>query len=124
MTSPSAPAEILQVSQNQVQALRQKLQDIDWGLTAGRFPRDAVEDLKVAVDDLRSRVWAIMTAYSGPDGMATLQRFRLRRAAQNLAGLIAELRADPRMWHDREVDSVKHAAEEFLRLSSAGRPPT
>jgi len=116
MPCPAAHAEILQMSPNQVQALRQKLQDIDWGLTAGRFPRDAVEELKVAVDDLRSRVWAIMTAYSSSEGVATLQRFRLRRGAQNLAGLIAELRADPRMWHEREVDSVKHTAEEFLKL--------
>lgn len=123
MTPSAAQAQVLQATQNQVQSLRQKLQDIDWGLTAGGFPRDAVEDLKVAVDDLRSRVWAIMTAYSSSDGVATLQRFRLRRAAQNFAGLATDLRASPRMWHDREIETVERAAEELLQLIRARREP-
>ena len=74
MALPGDPTQLLTASKNQVETLRAKLQDIDWGISAGHFPRDAVDDLKVAVDELRSRVWAIMTAYSGPDEPMPISR--------------------------------------------------
>jgi hypothetical protein len=65
---------------NPVSSIRATLQAVEAQLATPGLPRDAVEDVKLAVDDLRLRVWANLTASSAADPEGVLLRFRLRRA--------------------------------------------
>jgi hypothetical protein len=65
---------------NPVSSIRATLQAVEAQMATPGLPRDAVEDVKLAVDDLRLRVWANLTASSASDPEGVLLRFRLRRA--------------------------------------------
>lgn len=70
--------------------LRTLVQSIDARLATGNIPPNDVEALKAEVDDVRLRIWASMTAASTRD-LLTIERFRLRRAAQLCEGLRVDL---------------------------------
>ncbi len=88
----------------QVGAIRATLQAIEAQLDKGRIPRPALEDFKRAVDDVRLRVWSIMASASTDDS-APLERFRIRRAVDIIAGLADDavagsIQLDHREWAD------------------------
>ena len=66
----------------QVNSIRLTLQAVEAQVGNGKIQKGALDDLKSAVDEIRLRIWAIMSAAAeGSDGLA-LQRFRLRRAIE------------------------------------------
>ena len=67
---------------SQVNSIRLTLQAVEAQVGNGKIQKGALDDLKSAVDEIRLRIWAIMSAAAeGSDGLA-LQRFRLRRAIE------------------------------------------
>ena len=50
---------------NPVSSIRATLQAVEAQLATPGLPRDAVEDVKRAVDDLRLRVWANLSRRAG-----------------------------------------------------------
>ena len=67
---------------SQVNSIRLTLQAVESQVGSGKIQKGALDDLKSAVDEIRLRIWAIMSAAAeGSDGLA-LQRFRLRRAIE------------------------------------------
>ena len=67
---------------SQVNSIRLTLQAVEAQVGGGKIQKGALDDLKSAVDEIRLRIWAIMSAAAeGSDGLA-LQRFRLRRAIE------------------------------------------
>lgn len=101
----------------QVTTLRAYVRDLDYSLTEGHIPPAGMEDLKTAVDELRTRVWAIMTAASSPDAPGVMQRFRLRRAMEMMARLTEETRAGKVGREQREFLLLATTAREFLAVA-------
>jgi len=65
-----------------VTSMRLILQSIEAELQKGKIPTEGLDDFKVAVDDLRLRVWSILAAATTGDPQGALERFRLRRAIE------------------------------------------
>ncbi len=87
---------------SQVNSIRLTLQAVEAQVGNGRIQKGALDDLKSAVDEIRLRIWAIMSAAAeGSDGLA-LQRFRLRRAIEFCDGLNQEFEAGTMSARHRE----------------------
>jgi hypothetical protein len=87
---------------SQVNSIRLTLQAVEAQVGSGRIQKDALEELKSAVDEIRLRIWAIMSAAAeGSDGLA-LQRFRLRRAIEFCDGLNREFESGTMSARHRE----------------------
>jgi len=84
-------------------AIRATLQAVEAQLARPGLPRAVVEDAKRAVDDLRLRVWANLTASRNPDPDAVLLRFRLRRAIDLCRQVDQELDGYPLGTNQREL---------------------
>lgn len=111
--------------ENPVPSIRASLQAIDRQLARPGLPRDAVEDVKRAVDDLRLRVWANMTASGAADPEGVLLRFRLRRAIDLCRSVDQELDGYPLGANQREIlellELTRHLA---VRLTALARGRT
>ena len=87
---------------SQVNSIRLTLQAVESQVGNGRIQKRALDDLKSAVDEIRLRIWAIMSAAAeGSDGLA-LQRFRLRRAIESCESLDQEFEAGTMSARHRE----------------------
>ncbi|HXG43678.1 MAG TPA: hypothetical protein VNJ71_02855 [Gemmatimonadales bacterium] len=91
------------------------LQATEQQLARGDIPLAGLDEIKVAIDDIRLRVWAIMAAASSDDPEA-LERFRLRRAADVCRGIADDLVAGRLQGHPKELDRLR---EELNRLARA-----
>lgn len=87
------------------------LQTFEESLSAHDVPLDVVSDFKSSVDDLRLRLWGLLTARNANDQLAFQQRFRLRRTRELCLQIGTELRES-----DMPVDR-----EELRRLALAAR---
>ena len=86
----------------QVNSIRLTLQAVEAQVGSGRIQKGALDDLKSSVDEIRLRIWAIMSAAAeGNDGLA-LERFRLRRAIEICDGLNREFEAGSMSASHRE----------------------
>src|SRR5258707_6399887 len=47
-------------------------------------PTAGLEEVKTALDDLRLRIWTVLMAQNSENSQEYLDRFRFRRAAENL----------------------------------------
>lgn len=86
-----------------VASIRATLQAVQTQVSQPGLPREAVEDVKRAVDDLRLRVWANLTASGAADPEAVLLRFRLRRAIDLCRGVDEDLDGYPLGANQREL---------------------
>jgi hypothetical protein len=107
--------------ENPVRSIRATLQAIDGQLSRPGLPREAVEDVKRAVDDLRLRVWANMTASGATNPEAVLLRFRLRRAIDLCRQVDQELDGYPLGTNQRELlellELTRHLTVRLTRLA-------
>ena len=94
---------------DRVTSMRLILQSIESELQRGKIPMEGLDDFKVAVDDLRLRVWSILAAATTGDPQAALERFRLRRAIE-LSRTVA---------HDLESGAMSTGHEELPALRIA-----
>jgi hypothetical protein len=69
------------------------LQDLECRLEAGDVPPEGLPEFKSMVDEIRLRVWALLTAASADAPREAAERFRLRRAAEFCRALASELSA-------------------------------
>ncbi len=77
--------------QQQVSDLRAMLTAIDAQLGKAATPPEGLEELKRAVDTLRTNVWAILSAARSRDYQVFLERFKLRRAIDITRGLLGDI---------------------------------
>ena len=66
----------------QVTTIRSMLDNLDAQLSKADAPPEGLEDLKSTVDNLRTNVWAILSASKSANYQALVERFRLRRAIE------------------------------------------
>lgn len=98
--------------------VRAKIQDVDWVLSSGRFPPEGMLDLKSAVDDLRNRIWALVTAAAAEDPAQILARLRARRAADMLRATLRDLLAGHIGLDRAEMLALSDASRDLLSESS------
>lgn len=92
------------------------LEDLEARLESGRLDPEGLPEFKSAVDEIRLRVWGLLTAAGAEDPREVAERFRLKRAAEMCRGLTQEL-ATGRMGPDHpEWPEVQQTAS---RLSDA-----
>jgi hypothetical protein len=108
--------------ENPVPSIRATLQAVDAQLARPDLPRYAVEDVKRAVDDLRLRVWANLTASAATDPEDVLLRFRLRRAIDLCRQVDQDLDVYPLGANQREVLELRQLTHYLmLRLTKVAR---
>ena len=76
-------------------------------------PAAGLEEVKTAVDDLRLRIWTVLMAQNAKDSEAYLDRFRLRRAAENLQLLAFDIDAGRLKLTQKEADELVKSIEEL-----------
>jgi hypothetical protein len=79
--------------QHELTRMRMILQELEERLDAGEVPPEGLPEFKSTVDEIRLRVWALLTAAGAEAPRETAERFRLRRAAEFCRSLTQELSA-------------------------------
>jgi hypothetical protein len=77
--------------QTELTRMRIILQELESRLEAGEVPPDGLPEFKSTVDEIRLRVWALLSAAGADAPRATAERFRLRRAVEFCRTLSHEL---------------------------------
>jgi hypothetical protein len=84
------------MDRNPVQArlasLTAALRTFEESLAGHDVPLDIVSDFKSSIDDLRLRLWGLLTARNADDQLVFQQRFRLRRLREMCLQIATELR--------------------------------
>lgn len=84
-------------------------------------PAAGLEEVKTALDDLRLRIWTVLMAQNSENSQEYLDRFRLRRAAENLQLLAFDVEAGRLKVSKKEADELlKALAEIESRLRKVG----
>ncbi len=84
-------------------------------------PTPGLEEVKTALDDLRLRIWTVLMAQNSENSQEYLDRFRLRRAAENLQLLAFDVDAGRLQVTQKEADELITAIEELQkRLKKIG----
>ena len=78
-------------------------------------PTAGLEEVKTALDDLRLRIWTVLMAQNSENSQEYLDRFRLRRAAENLQLLAFDVDAGRLKVTQKESDELLGAIEEVER---------
>ncbi|HET7469954.1 MAG TPA: hypothetical protein VFJ81_09785 [Gemmatimonadales bacterium] len=95
---------------DQVATFNGVLQQIESRVASGEVGREAVQDFKSAVDDLRLRLWSVLSTGSANDYRAFQERFRLRRAKEICLGLEDDLQAGALNPRNEELAPLGTAA--------------
>jgi hypothetical protein len=98
---------------DQVALLNATLNAIEERLARGKAPVEGLEDFKSALDDVRLRLWGLLSAAGGDDYKGFQERFRIRRATEMTRGLGGDLRAGALSPRHRELAGLKEAASEL-----------
>jgi hypothetical protein len=78
-------------------------------------PTAGLEEVKTALDDLRLRIWTVLMAQNSENSQEYLDRFRLRRAAENLHLLAFDIDAGRLHVTKKESDELIGAIEELQK---------
>lgn len=85
----------------QVGGLYATLMAIEERVSRGEVASEAVEDFKSSVDEMRLRLWALLSAGSSSDYQAFIERFRIRRT-RDMIRILEEDLAAGKISPDRE----------------------
>jgi len=77
--------------QAELTRMRIILENLECRLEAGEFDPEGLAEFKSAVDEIRLRVWGLLTAAGTTDPRGTAERFRLKRTADVCRELAHEL---------------------------------
>ena len=101
--------------EQQVATLSRTLDSIEESLAQGKAPLGGLEDFKSALDDVRLRLWGLLSAAGGDDYKGFQERFRIRRATEMSRGLGGDLRAGVVSGRHRELVGLREAAAELTQ---------
>ena len=93
----------------QMATLNSTLRAIEVRMALGRGPVEGLEDFKSALDDMRLRLWGLLSAAGGSEARGFQEQFRIRRATEMCRGL----------GHDLVTGSVSGRHEELAKLRQA-----
>jgi hypothetical protein len=110
----------------QLSALTKALESFEARITNEEVPKEALGGLKSAVDDLRLRLWGVLSSGSADDYRAFQERFRLRRAAEICEAIESELSTGLMNPRHEELSRLGEAASLLARRiqeAAGGSPP-
>jgi hypothetical protein len=107
--------------EQQVATLNATLSAIEKSLTGGNPSLEPLEDFKSALDDVRLRLWGLLSAAGGDDYKGFQERFRIRRATEMSRGLGGDLRTGALSGRHRELAGLKEAAAELMQSIEQAR---
>ncbi len=102
----------------QVANIRAVLQTVEAQVARGRIPEEGLADFKSAVDDVRLRLWGIMSASSSGEYDSFVQRFRLRRATEILRELAQDVQQGKVAKGHPEMEWLTEAAQNLIALTA------
>jgi hypothetical protein len=105
----------------QVATLNSTLGAIEGRLARGQTPTEGLEDFKSALDDMRLRLWGLLSAAGGEDSRAFQERFRIRRATEMCQGLSGDLKGGSVSGRHAELTGLQEAAAELRRSIDLAR---
>ena len=105
----------------QVGILNSTLTAIEGRLARGQAPVEGLEDFKSALDDMRLRLWGLLSAAGGNDYKGFQERFRIRRATEMCRGLSGDLRVGAVSGRHTELSGLRDAAAELGRSIDQAR---
>jgi hypothetical protein len=105
----------------QVGLLNSTLTAIEGRLSGGQVPVEGLEDFKSALDDMRLRLWGLLSAAGGDDYRGFQEQFRIRRATEMCRGLNGDLRAGGVSGRHAELSGLHDAAVELGRSIDEAR---
>lgn len=97
----------------QMSTLNSTLGAIEVRLALGRAPVEGLEDFKSALDDMRLRLWGLLSAAGGSDSRGFQEQFRIRRATEMCRGLGDELQSGSISGRHRELEGLRQAATDL-----------
>ncbi|MEP7324481.1 MAG: hypothetical protein ABI836_00910 [Gemmatimonadota bacterium] len=100
-----------------IKALLESLED---NVERGRVPTDTLAAIKSSVDEVRLRLWAIMSAASSGEYENFVQRFRLRRATEICRGLATDIEAGSAGSGHAEFKPLEEAARSLIWAINPG----
>jgi hypothetical protein len=77
--------------QDELSSMRNILPLLEARLERGEVAPEGLPEFKSVVDDIRLRVWSLLSAAGSEEPRAVAERFRLRRAAEMCRALTTEL---------------------------------
>jgi hypothetical protein len=105
----------------QVGILNSTLTAIEGRLARGQAPVEGLEDFKSALDDMRLRLWGLLSAAGGDDYKGFQERFRIRRATEMCRGLSGDLRAGAVSGRHKELSGLHDAVGELSKSIDQAR---
>jgi hypothetical protein len=105
----------------QVTLLNSTLTIMEGRLAPGSGPVEDLEDFKSALDDMRLRLWGILSVPAGEEHRALQERFRIRRATEMCRGLSGDLRGGAVSGRHEELSGLHSAATELGRSIDLAR---
>lgn len=100
---------------DQMATLNSTLGAIEVRLALGRAPVEGLEDFKSALDDMRLRLWGLLSAGTGRDPRSFQEQFRIRRATEMCRGLGGDLQGGTVSGRHRELTGLREAAVELAQ---------
>jgi hypothetical protein len=99
----------------QLSALTAALESFEARIIKEEVPKEALAGLKSAVDDLRLRLWGVLSTGSADDYRAFQERFRLRRATEICDDIESELSTGLMNPRHEELGKLGEAAGGLAR---------
>ena len=99
----------------QVASLNATLSIIEASLARGDAGVVRLEDFKSALDNIRLRLWGLLSAAGGDDYQGFQERFRIRRVTEMSRGLGGDLRTGALSARHRELVGLREAAAELTQ---------
>jgi hypothetical protein len=96
-----------------VATLNSTLQKVEARLARSQETVDGLEDFKSALDDMRLRLWGLLSAAGGEDFKGFQERFRIRRATEMCRGLSGDLGTGALSRKHAELSGLRDAARDL-----------
>ena len=97
----------------QAVVLSSTLAAVEARLAGGNAPVEGLEDFKSALDDMRLRLWGLLSSVGGDDHKGFQERFRIRRATEMCSGLTRDLLGGQVGGGHAELPALQNAASEL-----------
>lgn len=103
-----------------IENIKSVLESLESQVARGRVPPETLAAIKSSVDEVRLRLWAIMSAASSGEYENFVQRFRLRRATEICQGLADDIGAGKAGAEHAEFKALGEAAGALLWALNPG----
>ena len=104
-----------------VASMRASLQMLDLQVGRSTLSSAGIADLKREIDNVRLRIWAIMTSEAEQGGPGSLERFRIRRAIEITSTVTEELERGTMPPGHAELDVLEKLGPRFTLALQAAR---